>query len=194
MPGKDTICVSVFVSVTATTSLLLSPASSATSTSDTYRSAGWATSANRNQGRSVLELASMNVQGSARTVSPIEPPTWLAQAEQRLLELGRLPDDWGGSEKPSALALSAAWSIVQSMERLGQRVLRIAPMADGGLSVRYVEGPRSARFDVYNEGGIVVATRVGRGSPAQYVELPEADAVVELSRFLQHDDDATSAG
>lgn len=67
-------------------------------------------------------------------------------------------------------------------------------MADGGLAVIYAEATQSAHFDVYNEGGIVVATRAGRGMPAQYVELSEADAVAELSRFLQHDDDATSAG
>lgn len=100
------------------------------------------------------------------------------------LKLGQLPDDWGGSEKPSERALGAAWSLVQSMERYGHRVLRIAPIADGGLSVRYDEGPRSARFDVYNEGGIVVVTRSGREVPTQYAELPEAEAVAELSRFL----------
>jgi hypothetical protein len=80
------------------------------------------------------------------------------------------------------------------MERRGHCVPRIAPMADGGLSVRYMEGARSARFDVYNEGGIVVATRARHDASAQYLELPEAEAIAELSRFLQYDDDATSAG
>jgi hypothetical protein len=142
----------------------------------------------------MLELALMDVQSSAQPLSPIELPTWLAQAKDRILELGRLPDDWGGSEKPSESACSVALSLVRSMERHGHRPLLIAPIADGGLAVRYAEGTRPARFDVYNDGGIVVATRAGREVPTQYAELPEADAVAALSDFIQHDDDATSAG
>ncbi|HET7501634.1 MAG TPA: hypothetical protein VFK02_11540 [Kofleriaceae bacterium] len=136
----------------------------------------------------------MEVQSSARTASAIELPDWLAQAKDRLSELARLPDDWGGSEKPSERACSVALSLIRSMERHGHRVLLIAPIADGGIAVRYTEGERPARFDVYNDGGIVVATRAGRGAQAQYAELAEADAIVELLRFLQYDDDATSAG
>jgi hypothetical protein len=194
MPGKDAIRVSAFVSVAATTSLLLSPSSSATPTSGLYRPTGWASSANRSQGPGVLELAPMSIQSSAQTIHPIEPPAWLAQAKERLGVLGHLPVNWGCSEKPSELALSVTWSIVQSMERRGHRLLAIAPMADGGIAIIYAEDVQSAHFDVYNEGGIVVVTRAGRGAPAQYVDLPEVEAVAELSRFLEHDDDAASAG
>jgi hypothetical protein len=110
------------------------------------------------------------------------------------LELGRLPDNWGGSEKPSERARSVALSLVQSMERHGHRVLHIAPIADGGLAISYAEDARPARFDVYNDGGIVVATRAGYGASTQYAELPEAEAAAALASFLQYDDDATSTG
>lgn len=156
---------------------------------DIYRPAP---SAIRSGKPDVLKWARMNA--GTGTPRPVERPAWLAQAKERLGVLGRLPDGWGGSEKPSERTLAVAWSLVQSMERYGHPVSRIAPMADGGLSIRYLEGPRSARFDVYNEGGIVVATRAGLRMPTRYVALPEADAVVDLSRFLRHDDDATSAG
>jgi len=121
-------------------------------------------------------------------------PPWLAKAEASLAELGRLPDRWGGSEKPSALAIRAAQALVRSMERSGHRLLAIAPMADGGIAVIYAEDAQSAHFDVYNEGEIVIVTQRRPGDPVQYVELPEADAVAEMSRFLQHDDDATPTG
>ncbi|HEU4731676.1 MAG TPA: hypothetical protein VFT22_27460 [Kofleriaceae bacterium] len=142
----------------------------------------------------MLELAPVEFQSNPQRVDPIELPIWLAQAKTRLMELGQLRDDWGGSEKPSERACSVALSLVQSMERHGYRVLLIAPIADGGIALRYAEGERPARFDVYNDGGIVVATRAGRGAQTQYAELAEVHAVAELFRFLQHDDDATSAG
>jgi hypothetical protein len=141
----------------------------------------------------MLDFALMDVQSSAGTASPVGLPPWLAQVKDRLLELGRLPDNWGGSEKPSEHACSVALSLIQSMERHGHRVLHIAPIADGGLAISYAEDARPARFDVYNEGGIVVATREDHGA-VQYAELPEVDAVAALSGFLQHDDNATSAG
>jgi hypothetical protein len=133
----------------------------------------------------------MEIKGSALAVAPTDPPAWLAEAETGLSELGRLPDRWGGSEKPSELAIRVAQALVRSMERHGHRVLDTAPIADGGIAVYYVEeGERHARFDVDNDGGILVATRAGDGTSAQYRELPETDAVAELSRFLQHDDAA----
>lgn len=175
----------------AAPTLWRSPPPSAALSSNIYRPAP---GANRSAEPDVLKWARMNAPIGTGTPRPVERPAWLAQAKERLGVLGRLPDGWGGSEKPSELAISVAWSLVQSMERYGHPVSRIAPMADGGLSVRYLEGPRSARFDVYNEGGIVVATRAGLGMPTRYVALPDADAVADLSRFLRHDDDATSAG
>lgn len=195
MPGKDPIRVPAFVSVAATTTLWLSPAFSATPSSGVQRLAEWAPSAITSLDRSVLKSASMDVQSSAGAVSPTEPPTWLAQAESDLAELGRLPDRWGGSERPSGRAIHVAQSLVRSMERHGHRVLDVAPIADGGIAVYYVEEDvRHARFDVDNDGGILVATRSGRGASTQYAELPEVDAVAVLSYFLQHDDDATPAG
>lgn len=187
---RNDVSPATVASVATTTTLLLGLVSS----SATPTRGVWLPSVNRSQSPSVLKLAPMEARGSALTPIPIDLPSWLTQARARLAELSRLPDDWGGSEKPSELAIGVAWSLVQSMERQGHRVLRIAPIADGGLSVRFAEGARSARFDVYNEGGIVIATRVNRTVPAQHAELPEADAVAELSRFLEHDDDATAAG
>ena len=126
---------------------------------------------------------------------PVAEPTWLREAQNRLTELGRLPDGWGGSEKPSDRARDLALAIIGMMERHGHRVLHIAPIADGGLALSYLEGDRSARFDVHNdEGGIVVATRAGYDASTQYAELPEAEAVAVLASFLQYDDDATSTG
>lgn len=109
----------------------------------------------------------------------------LAAAEANLADLSRLPDHWGGSEKPSELAIRTAQALVRSMEQRGHRVLDVAPIADGGIAVYYAENTREARFDVYNEGGIVVVTRAGRWAPAQYAELPATEAVAALSDFLQ---------
>ena len=136
----------------------------------------------------------MDVQSGAQMVSPLELPSWLAQAEKSLADLGRLHDRWGGSEKPSEQAIRVAQSLVRAMERHSHRVLDIAPIADGGIAIYYAEDEQHARFDVYNDGGIVVAMRAGRGASTQYEELTEADAVAVLSSFLQHDDDATPAG
>ena len=194
MPSKDTSRATTLVSVAATTTLLFGSVSSATPTGGVHRLAECAPSAIGSQGQTLLEWALMDVQSSARAASPIEAPAWLAQAETRLLELGRLPDNWGGSEKPGERACSVALSLIQSMERYGHRVLHIAPIADGGLAISYAEGTRPARFDVYNEGGIVVATREEHAAAMQYAELPAVDAVAALSGFLQHDNDATSAG
>lgn len=177
------------------TALFLGFISSATPTGGGHCIAEWKPSAISARGQDMLKLASMDVQSSARTVTPTELPLWLAEAEKSLAELGRLPDRWGGSEKPSEPAIRAAQALVRSMERNGHRVLDVAPMADGGIAVYYLEeAERHARFDVDNDGGILVATRTGDGAPTQYLELPEVDAVAVLSRFLQHDDDATSAG
>jgi hypothetical protein len=69
-------------------------------------------------------------------------------------------------------------------------------MADGGIGIRYLEGDRMARFDVYNDDGddgIVVVTREGHDARPEYKELSEADAVDELSQFLQNNY-ATAAG
>jgi hypothetical protein len=143
----------------------------------------------------MLQLVPMDVQSSARTHPSIDPPAWLAEAEKSLAELGRLPDRWGGSEKPSELAIRVAQALVRSMERHGHQVLDMAPIADGGIAVYYVEeGDQHARFDVDNDGGIVVATRAGHGTSTQYAELPEAEAAVALASFLQYDADATPAG
>lgn len=194
MSPKDPGRANAIVSVAATTTLWLGFVASATETSGVHRLVEWAPSTIRSGGRSMLELALMDVQSSAGTASPVEFSPWLAQVKDRLSELGRLPDNWGGSEKPSEHACSVALSLIQSMERHGHRVLHIAPIADGGLAISYAEDARSARFDVYNEGGIVVATREDHGAAVQYAELPEVDAVAALSGFLQHHDDATSAG
>lgn len=128
------------------------------------------------------------------STNSINIPTCLSQARDRFSELGQLPDNWGGSEKPSDRSLSVAWSIVQSMERHGHHVRHIAPIADGGLAVRYADGTRSARFDVYNDGGIVIVSRVARGSAAQYEELSKIEAVAKLSSFLQYDAAPTARG
>lgn len=128
-------------------------------------------------------------------LEPVNEPTWLREAQGRISELGRLPDGWGGSEQPSARARDTALAIIRMMDRHGYRVLHIAPIADGGLALSYLEGDRSARFDVYNdEGGIVVATRIGYEASTQYAELPEAEAAAALASFLKYDDDAASAG
>jgi hypothetical protein len=195
MPGRDTIYATAFVSVAATTTLFFGSVSSATPGVGVHRLAECAPSAIRSQGQTMMEWALMDVQSSARTVSSMELPAWLAQAENGLADLGRLPDNWGGSEKPSEQAIQTAQSLVRSMERHGHRVLDIAPIADGGIAVYYVEeDERHARFDVDNDGGILVATRAGDGTSTQYAELPEVDAVAVLSRFLQYDDDATPEG
>ncbi len=127
---------------------------------------------------------------------PVDEPTWLVEAQSRLAALGQLPDGWGGSEKPSDRARDLALEIIRMMQRHGHRVLHIAPIADGGLALSYLEGDRSARFDIHNddEGGIVVATRAGYEASTQYAELSEAEAVAVLASFLQYDDDAASTG
>lgn len=166
-------------STASTVLLLVSSVASATPATDIHRPDDLVSAASANHDTVVLP--------------PVGVPTWLAGAKERLMELGRLPDDWGGSEKPNGRVLEMALAIIKRMERLGHRYLRIAPMADGGIAVRYLEGARSARFDIYNEGEIVVATREGSETRPEYKELPETDAVDELSQFLQHVD-ATSAG
>jgi hypothetical protein len=141
------------------------------------------------------ELVSVvSAKQNAAMLPPVMEPMWLREPQNRLTELGRLPDNWGGSEKPSERACDVALSLIKRMERHGHRYLRIAPMADGGLSIRYLEGERNARFDIYNdEDEIVVVTREGRDARPVYKELPESDAVDELSLFLQNGD-AASAG
>ena len=123
--------------------------------------------------------------------APTDAPTCLHEAQDRLDELAHLSDDWAGREKPNSRALEMALSLIKRMDRHGYKYLRIAPMADGG----YLEGERLARFDVYNDddGGIVVVTRDGRDARPEYKELSEADAVDEMSQFLQNND-ATAAG
>lgn len=100
---------------------------------DIYRPAP---SAIRSGKPDVLKWARMNA--GTGTPRPVERPAWLAQAKERLGVLGRLPDGWGGSEKPSERTLAVAWSLVQSMERYGHPVSRIAPMADGSTAARGV--------------------------------------------------------
>jgi hypothetical protein len=131
-----------------------------------------------------LRLPSMDMQSSAK----------LAEVEKSLAELGRLPDRWGGSEKPSELAIRVAQALIRSMERHGHQAQDVAPIADGGIAVIYAESTESAHFDVYNEGEIVIVTQRRPSEPTQYAELSETEAVAEMSRFLQHDDDATSEG
>jgi hypothetical protein len=134
----------------------------------------------------LVSVASANQ--DAVMLQPVAEPTWLREAQNRLTELGRLPDGWGGSEKPSDRARNVALAVIGMMERHGHRVLHIAPIADGGIALSYLEGDRSARFDVYNdEGGIVVATCAGYEASTEYAELPEAEAVAALASFLQYD-------
>lgn len=194
MPPKDSGPAAV-ASVAAKTTLLLGLVSSSTSPSgDVRRVPEWTQSAIASSGHSI-RLVPVDVQSSAQTLRPIDPPAWLAEVEKHLAKLGHLPDRWGGSERPSQLAIHVARALVRSMERHGHRVLDIAPIADGGIAVYYLEdSDRHARFDVDNDGGILVATRAGREISTRYAELPEVEAVAALSRFLQYDDDATPAG
>ena len=194
MPPKDANLATTVASVAAATTLFIGVAVSASPVRGILRLSESEPSAIRSQGRSMFESALMNVRSSSRMPFPIVPPAWLAEAEKSLADLGRLPDRWGGSEKPSELAIRMAQTLVRSMERHGHRVLDVAPMADGGIAVIYAEDVHSAHFDVYNDGGIVVVTQRRHGEPAQYIERPETEAVAEMSRFLQHDDDATPAG
>jgi hypothetical protein len=103
----------------------------------------------------------------------------------RLVELGRLPDDWGGSEKPSSRTLEVAAYLLSRMAIRGHTEARLAPMADGGIAVRYLEGPRSARFDVCNEeGAIVLATREVGAERQVFAEMLAIDAIDAMVRFL----------
>ena len=125
--------------------------------------------------------------------APTLTAPWVAVCRDRIAELGNLPDGWGGSEKPSPEALAVSLSLVEMMAKHGHRPLRIAPIADGGIAIRYVEGGRPCRFDVYNDGGIVVVSRASREATVDYVEMSERDAVAALATFIQGDD-AASAG
>ncbi|MGL4243222.1 MAG: hypothetical protein ACRCTI_19080 [Beijerinckiaceae bacterium] len=108
-------------------------------------------------------------------------------AQKRLRDLQRLPENWGGSEKPSEHACRVALNLVRSMEKRSYRLPHIAPIADGGVALSYEDGSRAARFDVCNEGEVVVAMREN-DRQFKYMELPEADAVTELIRFLENGD------
>jgi len=198
MPHKDSGQLAVPVTV-----LLLGLASSVTSSSsDVRRGPEWRQSVIASSGRirladsqSPMSLVTVVFPSKAQTRRPDAPPAWLAEAEKALAELSQLPDRWGGSEKPSHMAIQVAQALVRSMERQGHRVLGSAPIADGGIALYYVEDrERHARFDIDNDGGILVATRAGSEIPTRYAELPEVEAVAELSRFIQYDDDASSAG
>ena len=106
-------------------------------------------------------------------------------AQKRLRDLQRLPENWGGSEKPSEHACRVALNLVRSMERRSYRLWHIAPIADGGIALSYEDGPRAARFDVYNDGKVVLAMRKN-SSQLQYMEPRKGDAVTEMIRFFKN--------
>lgn len=107
----------------------------------------------------------------------------LIRVQVAIDRLRDLPNDWGGSEKPSERACDVASELVRLMGLRGHRALDAAPIADGGIAVYYVEeAERHAHFDVYNDGGSVVVT--GRGSAAWYAELADREAVDAMCRYL----------
>lgn len=118
---------------------------------------------------------------------PITPaePDWLAGLRGEIAVLGSLSGDWGGSERPSETAIQVAIVLVEATARSDRRPARVAPMADGGIAVRFVQGQRRARFDIYNDGGVVLVSQPSREAAADVRSMDPLDAARSLVEYLK---------
>jgi len=90
----------------------------------------------------------------------------LVNAEGALDQLSRLKANWDsyGSEPPADLAVRRSRETL--IELTGDLLLpsAIVPSADGGVSIYFINGPRSAYVESYNEGSqaLVMYDSTGR--------------------------------
>ncbi len=106
---------------------------------------------------------------------------------ERIAEFGRLPDGFTsyGCEKPSAVAVQCATILVEDAERSGYLPTHVTPMADGGIALRFVEGDRTVRFDVYNDGGIALISKGSSEEEPTYSDVEVQAAARAAVRFLR---------
>jgi hypothetical protein len=96
-----------------------------------------------------------------------------------------LPKDWGGSEKPTQQSLDTTLVLIEAISHRGILPHRVAPIADGGVCVRYIKQRRQARLDIYNSGGIVLVKQdPDEEEPSHISEVQLHEAAAALADFL----------
>lgn len=107
----------------------------------------------------------------------------LAALDDRLAELGRLPQGWldGEGEAPEPASLRSARAMLMQMVTLGTQRPRVYPTPEGGVQAEWTTGSREISL-TFEPGGAVTAAAINTASGAEE-ELEDGDAE-QLARFV----------
>lgn len=114
------------------------------------------------------------------------PPGDAQQHEllSRIASLADEPDTWGTYGKwPTQTAADCAARLAKQALASGHYP-RFAPMARGGIELRYSSDPKTARLEVYNDGDVVLVTREASDAATEFDDVEADKAVAALVAFL----------
>jgi hypothetical protein len=105
----------------------------------------------------------------------------MIDAERELESMAALRNDWDsyGANPPSADAVQASKSILSKLYEALIRPTTIVPSAEGGVSIYFVNGDRSAYVENYNDGSQALVMYDRQGS-VQVLEIGTEIALAEV--------------
>lgn len=117
-------------------------------------------------------------------------PFWLLRALTKVKRLANLPDDWTSYEckNPSEIAVNLANEAIAEAWSLRIKPKNIAPMASGGIGIRFQEETKRAHTSIYNNGDMVLSRGSGKPkdeNPIKYTEESDVrEMMVKVAEFL----------
>lgn len=87
----------------------------------------------------------------------ITPRNWFAEFDEKLRQMGRLARDWDsyGAEPPANCAIASARLACEVLHEIGFEPARIAPSAEGGVGICFLNGDKYADIECFNTGEIL---------------------------------------
>jgi hypothetical protein len=93
--------------------------------------------------------------------------------------LRTLPNGWDGdaAEAPNDTAIAHAHRVLDILKRLNFHPDRIAPSAEGGVTISFFVERRYGDIELFNTGEILAVTSDGSGNPHVW-EVPDEEAAI----------------
>ena len=107
-----------------------------------------------------------------------------AELRRRLYATSALRTGWDShdADPPNANARRLATKLLDLLEALSLPPRSLAPAADGGIAISFIEGSRRAVIEIYNTGEMAAATYSDESEPAVW-ELDETSASMTAERI-----------
>lgn len=114
----------------------------------------------------------------------ITKTNWLNNFQRKIIEIRKLSDNWNGygSKAPNATALRASQDIFDSLHKMDFAPTKVAPSAEDGVSIIFVNGDKRAMIECYNDGDIVAAIYTSYDEPKVWI-VENYAASIEIALY-----------